>query len=218
MAVEVKEGEVFGAWLVQKKLSYGQKYECLCTSCGQTKKNIRVYDLIKGKTRMCRACSVGATKASHGMSDTPEYNIWMHMLQRCHNPQSKDYKNYGGRGIEVCDMWKEDFSAFLMSVGRRPGPEYTIERLDYNKGYEPGNVVWATRQDQVLNKRDNVNLTIDGVTKAVSQWALEGPVTSFTIYKRIKRGWLDKYGAKYTVFTPSSKESEEKSCLEEDNQ
>ena len=200
---DVEEGKLFGAWLVQKKLSYGQKYKCLCTICKITYRNIRGYDLIKGKTRMCRKCSVKATKSSHGMSDTPEYNTWVHMIQRCHNPKNKDYENYGGRGITVCDLWKNSFEAFYMSVGPRPKVEYTIERIDYNKGYEPGNVKWATRQEQVLNKGDNVNITIDGVTKTVSQWALDAPVSSFTIYKRYKRGWLTKHGAYATVFTPS---------------
>jgi hypothetical protein len=113
------------------------------------------------------------------------------MIQRCHNPNNKDYKNYGGRGIKVCDMWRESFEAFYMMLGPKPSAEYTIERIDYNKGYEPGNVKWATRQEQVLNKSDNVNVTIDGETKAVSQWAKDErcSVTEFTIYKRLKRGW-----------------------------
>ena len=92
-----------------------------------------------------------------------------------------------------------------MSVGRRPNVDDTIERIDYNKGYTPGNVKWASRQEQVLNKSDNVVLEIDGVSKTVSQWAEESPVSGFTIYKRIKRGWLETYGPHETVFKPSER-------------
>lgn len=207
---EVEIGQLIGAWKIRRKLDYGQKYECLCTACGQTIQNIRVYDLLKGKTSMCKTCSVQSNKSSHGMSDTTEYNTWVHMNQRCHNTKNKDYPKYGGRGIEVCPMWRDSFEAFYMSLGPKPTPDHTIERIDYNKGYEPGNVKWATRQEQVLNKGDNVNLTIDGVTQTVSQWAehADCPVSAFTIYKRIGRGWLETKGAKDTVFTPSSRERE----------
>lgn len=213
MAKELEVGKVYGAWLVQEKLSYGQKYSCLCTACGVTIKNIRVYDILSGKTTMCKKCSVGSSKSTHGMSDSPEYNTWVHIIQRCHNPKNKDYPEYGGRGIKVCDMWRNSFEAFYMCLGKKPFPDYTIERLDYDKGYEPGNVVWASRADQTRNKRDNVVLEIDGVSQTVSQWALESPVSGFCIYKRINRGWLDKYGAKATVFTPSSREEEDEEEL-----
>lgn len=96
-----------------------------------------------------------------------------------------------------------------MMLGQRPHIDDTIERIDYNKGYVPGNVKWASRQEQVLNKSDNVVLEIDGVTKTVSQWAEESPVSGFTIYKRIKRGWLEKYGSHRTVFTKSSRDGVE---------
>lgn len=143
------------------------------------------------------------------MSKSPEYNTWVHMNQRCGNPKNKDYDNYGGRGITVFPLWRDSFESFFMMIGPRPFVGATIERIDYNKGYYPGNVKWISRQEQVLNKRDNVYLEIGGESKTVSQWALESPVSSFTIYKRIKRGWLDDYGAYKTVFTPSARDSEQ---------
>lgn len=209
MVKQLDIGKVYGAWQVEEKLSYGQKYRCLCTACGITRKNIRVYDILNGKTRACKSCSTAAARATHGMSDTDVYNSWVHMNQRCHNPKNKDYDKYGGRGIQVCEMWRDSFEAFYMYMGDKPDPSFTIERLDYNKGYEPGNCVWASRADQTKNKSDNVVLEIDGVRKVVSEWALEAPVSSFCIYKRISRGWLEKYGAKYTVFTPSYSEDED---------
>jgi hypothetical protein len=98
-------------------------------------------------------------------------------------------------------MWRNSFEAFFVCLGAKPSDEYTIERIDTNKSYEPGNVKWATRQEQVLNQRSNVRLTIEGETKVVSQWAADPrcPVSQFTIYKRLKRGW----DAKRAVFTPS---------------
>jgi hypothetical protein len=115
------------------------------------------------------------------------------MCQRCHNPNNKDYPNYGGRGIQVWEPWRESFEAFLLMVGKRPDPDYTIERIDYNKGYEPGNVKWASRAEQTRNKRDNVKLTLFGETKTVTEWALDprcgANITHFTIYKRLDRGW-----------------------------
>jgi hypothetical protein len=207
MAIEIQIGEVFGSWLVKEKLDYGQKYKCVCTACCQAVKNIRVYDLLKGKSRLCKKCSTQATRSSHGMSDTPEYNTWVHLIQRCCNPKNKDYKHYGGRGITVCDIWRESFEAFYMCVGAKPSPDHSIERLDVNRGYEPGNVVWATRTEQNRNTRANVNISIDGVTKTTAEWSTDPrcSVSEFTLYKRITRGWLEKHGPEHTVFSPSKK-------------
>lgn len=205
MATNIKVGDTFGAWLVQDVSATGKKYYCICTSCENTTKYIKGYDLEKGRTRMCRGCAMKSKRVTHGMSDTPEYNTWVHINQRCHNPNNKDYENYGGRGIEVFPLWRKSFEAFYMMVGPRPNIEDTIERINYNKGYVPGNVKWVSRREQVLNKRDNINLEIEGVSKTVSQWAEESSVSSFTIYKRIKRGWLKKYGPYKTIFEPSAK-------------
>jgi hypothetical protein len=197
---EVEIGQVFGAWEILEKLDYKQKYKCICQACGVTTQNIRVYDLIKGKTLMCKSCS---QQKSQDIERPIEYHTWMAMTQRCYNPNSKDYKNYGARGITVCDLWRDSFEAFYMMVGQRPEPHYTIERIDTNGNYEPGNVRWATRDEQTRNQRSNVKLTLRGETKTVSEWALhpDCPVSQFTIYKRLKRGWDDEKA----VFTPSKK-------------
>lgn len=201
-------GQRFGAWTVVELIPNSDKVLCSC-DCGRTKSSIRVYDLTHSKSLMCRRCSVAISKTSHGAAPygkvSPEYNSWVHMIQRCHNPNNKDYKNYGGRGIEVCDMWKDSFEAFLLMVGKRPTLKHTIERIDTNKGYEPGNVRWATRAEQNLNTRSNVRLTIDGETKTVSEWSKDErcPVSMFTIYKRLDRGW----DGSRAVFTPSAAKS-----------
>lgn len=178
-------GKKYGAWLVVKDLGYKSKYECVCTACQTAVKAIRSYDLVNRKTLMCKSC------ASSANPKPIEYHSWVAMTQRCHNPNSKDYPNYGGRGIQVCDMWRKSFEAFYMSVGPRPEPHYTIERIDTNGNYEPGNVKWATRAEQTRNQRNNVKLTIDGKTMTTAEWSThpDCTVSKFTIYKRLKRGW-----------------------------
>lgn len=201
---EVQVGQKFGAWTVIAAAEDQAKMICRC-DCGRTEHPVRTYDLVRGKSLMCRRCSVSLSKTSHGASPygntSPEYNTWVHMIQRCHNPNNKDYKNYGGRGISVCDMWRESFEAFLLMVGKRPTLKHTIERVDTNGNYEPGNVRWATRAEQNVNTRSNINLTIDGVTQTVSEWSRDPrcSVSMFTCYKRLDRGWSPEAA----VFTPS---------------
>jgi hypothetical protein len=84
---------------------------------------------------------------------TPEYRSWQMMKNRCHNPKARDYAYYGGRGISVCQKWRDSFDAFLADVGRRPSPAHTLERRNTNRGYSPSNCYWATREAQSRNRR-----------------------------------------------------------------
>ena len=91
-------------------------------------------------------------EATYG-SPTVEYRTWKGMKDRCYNSASRSYHNYGGRGIRVCDEWLNDPKAFIDHIGRKPGPEYSVDRIDNDKGYQPGNVRWATREVQLSNRR-----------------------------------------------------------------
>lgn len=127
---------------------------CLC-SCGR--EHVCVWGNVKyGKTGRCKACRSAALKIQsyrHGLTKTPEYNCWKKMRDRCNNTKSKQYYDYGGRGIRVCDRWNESVLAFYQDMGPRPSPSHSIDRKDVNGNYEPSNCRWATTFEQGQNKR-----------------------------------------------------------------
>ena len=198
---ELEVGTVHGAWKIKEVLTKG-RFLCLCTACGTTVKKVRKHDLVNGKTLMCKTCSHTDKNGSTVDPKMAEvYNTWVSMNQRCLNPTCKDYPKYGGRGIIIHPPWIDSFEAFYMQMGPRPRSDYTIERIDVNGNYEPGNVKWIPRAAQPLNTRSNVRLTIRGKTLLVSQWAEQKdcPIDKFCIYKRLKRNW----SAEEAVFTPA---------------
>jgi len=135
---------------------------------------------------------------THGMSKTPEYRAWLHMKDRCFNPNSKDYPNWGGRGITVCDRWKNSSENFLADMGSRPTAKYSLDRIDNNADYSPENCRWATQTEQTNNRRSNYLITIGNETKTMTQWAKKINISKNVIFIRLERGWSD-YDA---VMTP----------------
>lgn len=125
---------------------------CRC-DCGATT-TVLLSHLRSGRTK---SCGCGHAPEKHGASKRgplrPLYAIWCAMIQRCTNPNNRHWKNYGGRGITVCAEWRASFPAFSTHVGARPAPRLTLDRIDNDRGYEPGNVRWATRTQQNLNSR-----------------------------------------------------------------
>ena len=134
------------------------------------------------------------------------YRRWQHMIQRCHNPNDGDYFKYGGIGITVCDEWRKDFQAFLNHVGMPPKKGLTLDRIDNTKGYEPGNVRWATAKQQANNRRSTKLLTIKGVTRPLSEWCAIAGIGSKTVLWRLKHMGMTHEEAVYTPLKWTKKE------------
>lgn len=188
--------------VVGKKKVNGLFYwDCIC-DCGETTTVVAGALTRKHKpTRSCGCIHRETIKANfgekhacfkHGHSTgykrSKALSVWSGMMRRCYKPKEKAYKNYGARGITVCDRWHK-FENFLEDMGQPP-EGLTIERIDNEKGYSPENCRWATPLDQVLNRRANLNFTINGKTKILSQWAEEHGINYFSLYSRVKKlGW-----------------------------
>lgn len=141
--------------------------------------------LVSGHTKSC-----GCLRKPHGMFGTPEYKAWVSMIQRCINPKTRGWERYGGRGITVCREWAENFQVFFQYVGPRPTARHSLDRFPNPDGnYEPGNVRWATPQEQGRNKQSNHSVTVDNVTLTISEWAERTGLSKTTIRERLKRGW-----------------------------
>ena len=132
----------------------------------------------------------GDLRFKHSKSHDRIYFIWQSMKDRCYNPNNKQYKNYGGRGIKVCDEWKNDFKIFLEWANKNNyDSSLTIDRINVNGDYEPLNCRWTTLKEQQNNKRNNVILAYKGEKHNVTQWADILNIPRSTIYTRLKRKW-----------------------------
>ena len=154
---------------------------CQC-DCG-TVKELNLNSLVVGNTKSC-GCLVFDVISSHGMTNTTEYHIWTGIIQRCTNSNSKDYPRYGGRGICVCNQWRNSFQAFYDYVGPRPSDKHSIDRKDNNGHYEPGNVKWATFEEQASNRRNNLLINYNGTMLTAAQIARMLNISSSTVLYR----------------------------------
>lgn len=160
---------------------------CRC-DCGK-ERAVRSGNLLKNATLSC-GCLWREVASSHGEGGrrvrSKEYNAWRGMKTRATLRSGPGAKNYALRGITVCKQWVESFESFLGDVGRAPSPQHTIERIDNDKGYEPGNVRWATRAEQNRNTRKTVLITFDGQTLCLTDWSRLLGVGVSMIQRRIK--------------------------------
>lgn len=173
-------GQQFGRLTVIKRLLISNGYnsrvvECLCNpeygGCGKTT-TVDLSRLIDGAVVSC-GCYRKERATKHGHHKVPEYKTWVNIKQRCYNKKNDQYDDYGGRGITMCDEWKESFEAFYRDMGPRPSPEHSIDRRDNNKGYSKENCRWATLVEQANNRRDNLYFDFDGDRKTLTEWCRE---------------------------------------------
>ena len=155
--------------------------------CGATK-DVPAGQLTRGQTKSC-GCLLreAAHTKRHCMSKSAEWRTWRNLRVRCNDPKDAGYKNYGGRGIRVCARWDESFEAFMEDMGPRPDG-CSIERVDNNGHYEPGNCIWAPSKVQARNRRTNRMITANGVTKSLVSWSDETGIKRVTIAARLRRG------------------------------
>jgi len=162
-------------------------FSCVCGNFSLC----QVHNVKSGKSSSC-GCAQRAMQSKratrHGKRHSKVYNTWMHVKARCLNPNNQDYLHYGERGITLCDRWL-DFNNFYADMGDPPSSKHSIERKNNNKGYSPDNCVWAVQLDQNRNKRNSRLITAFGKTMCLSQWSSTVGIPSYSIRRRIAKGW-----------------------------
>ncbi len=191
-------GQRFGKLVVIKRAkevlrsstgnSQGYPWETVC-ECGNSYLALNCH-LLNGSVSSCGCSAIAQVK--HGQSNTLLYGIWEQIVERCYREKHGSYHRYGGRGIRVCDRWRHDFAAFAEDIGPRPSPKHTVDRINNNGNYEPGNIRWATRKEQQRNMRSNVLIEHEGKTLTAGAWEEITGIKQKTISDRYLRGMRGK--------------------------
>lgn len=161
---------------------------CQC-ACGNTHR-VRYTSLRRGEIVSCGCRKKEVlNRRTHGMKRTPEWKAWDSAKQRTTNPNHKSYHDYGGRGISMCDRWRDNFEAFYADMGPRPTLKHSLDRYpDQNGDYEPGNCRWATWTEQANNKRNNRLLTVKGQTMTIPEWSRQTGLSQSCLLQRLRAG------------------------------
>lgn len=182
-------GQRYNRWTLVRRVSAG-RWLCRC-ECG-TEREKPVRSLRAGASRSCGCLAREASRTAnttHGESlrhtTSPELNSWSNMMQRCYNVRHEKYALYGGRGIVVCERWRSSFPSFLADLGRKPSPRHTLDRINVDGNYEPGNCRWATAREQTLNRRATRWITFGGQTKCLEDWARDIGIGPVALSRRI---------------------------------
>ena len=189
-------GRTYGRLTVIKRVEnlpgvLSPRWLCKC-ECGN-EKVVRGDYLRSGVTTSCgcyRKERVQAAVTKHGLYKSRLYRIWARMKTRCLTPTADGYRDYGARGIAICDEWRDNFESFYdwaMSHGYRD--DMTIDRINNDGNYEPSNCRWATRREQQNNTRRTIRLTIKGETHTISEWSDLTGICRATIYNRFRNYW-----------------------------
>lgn len=189
-------GEKFGRLTVVSEAPRNQDdnrpmWNCLCECGGE--KTVRQSSLEMGHTRSC-GCMHSEANTRHGMARTKVYKAWRGMQDRCYNPNLDSYKNYGGRGIKVCDRWLNSFEYFYADMGDPPTLDHTVEREDVHGDYEPSNCVWDTWTAQARNRQNTVRVEYEGeelrLFEIYERMTLFHESVNFDVFSfRLRKGW-----------------------------
>ena len=168
------------------------RWECVC-DCGRSTVVPGAW-LVKGNTKSCGCLQRDAVRLTiqrnktHGATDTAMYWKWRSMIRRCYDTRVQQYANYGGRGIGVCDRWRTSFECFVSDMGHPPRG-VSIERINNDGDYAPGNCRWATQKDQCRNRRMTIFLELDGRPTPLTEVSEKTGIHRATLYWRFKQGW-----------------------------
>jgi len=192
-------GEKFGRWTVlgpDEKRHEKRRWKVRC-ECG-AERVVFERPLLAGESRSCGClrAELPPPALKHGASargrEAPEYHSWRSMIGRCCLKTDRYFANYGGRGITVCQRWRESFEAFRADMGPRPLGR-TLDRIDVNGNYEPGNCRWATAREQGEHRTDNRLITFNGETRTLTDWASAKGLSVGALWRRLESGWpVDK--------------------------
>jgi len=181
-------GKQIGRWKVDS-LSTTRKAGRLCVNCicecGSTSV-VLAKDIVAGKSKSCGCFRIDCL-TTHKMTNSREYTSWEAMKFRCLSPTSPQYDDYGGRGITVCERWLK-FEEFYADMGPRP-VRTTLDRIDVNGNYEPGNCRWATASEQQSNRRNSIILEFNGESLSLADWSGRLGILLTTLRRRCFRGW-----------------------------
>jgi hypothetical protein len=191
---KIVSGQIFGRWKTINEVK--RMTQCIC-ECGATK-IIASKTLWSGASKSCGCFNKEVIinrnkKEINGIFSTNHdlYSIWKGIKKRCTNKNCKAYKNYGGRGISICDRWSKSFANFVKDMGDRPAG-YSIERINNEKGYYPENCKWAGRLEQAANQRSCRYIACNGQIKTCSEWSRNLNGNKSLVYNRIRLGWEHK--------------------------
>lgn len=179
-----------GMCVIDKLHNHKAMYLCYCVDCHalHTLRSDALNKSRKGKIKC--DCGLHDKSRTHGLRHHKLYNIFSHMKQRCYDKNDKRYKNYGGRGINVCDEWLKDFKLFYdWSMSNGYQDNLTIDRIDVNGNYEPSNCRWVDWTEQARNRTNNKYYTINDVTKCLGEWCKIYNVNYNMVRSRLKYNW-----------------------------
>lgn len=169
------------------------QWVCQCNCEEHNVVVVLVGSLRSGATQSCGCLQkerVVEANTTHGLHETLEYRAWAAMKDRCYNEKNEHYRSYGGRGIMVCDEWKENFEAFYRDVGPRPSIQHSIDRRDNDLGYSKENCHWVTQVEQTRNRRTNVYYEYKGQRKILKDWCVALNISFHkTYYRMFGLGW-----------------------------